>query len=169
MQYDSVLSALQNSLNIDHDNYLIKAQKSLSNACDYLVDDYDYEMVQHVKFYDYKNIFCRNPTQIEKKKGEEFSVSLSELPKEVRESKINNFMTTPSPLILDVEDNPENIQKFLLRKIKRNTVRINQDLPENIKKLIQDYGDVCVNLSQATVNRYQYYQQFYDFAYKESA
>jgi hypothetical protein len=163
------MCSLQHILKIEHDNYLVKAQKSLCDACDYLVDDYDYEVVQKVKFYDYKNVFCRNPTQIEKKKGEEFSVSLSELPKEVKEARINSVLTTPSPMILDVEDNQENIQKFLLRKIKRNTAKLNQDLPENIKKLIKNYGDICVNLSQATVNKYEYYQKFYEFAYKETA
>lgn len=133
---------------------------------DYQLEDEDYEILQKVKNFDFKKIFCRNPTQIEKKKGEEFMISQSELPEDIKNTHINQTITTPSILVLDIQDSQENIQKYLLRKIKRNTAKINPDLPQSIQNLIKDYGDVCVNFTQSTLKKYQYYKRFYNFAYK---
>ncbi len=167
-QHQTIISALKAARNLEHDNFLIKSEISLANASDYLLDNNDLETIKKVKNFDFKKVFCRNPTQIEKKKGEEFSISKSDLPKETKEIKINQSLTTPSPLVLDVDLSPLNVQKFLLRKIKRNTSKINHELPADIQQMIRDYGDVCVNLTMATLKKYQYYNRFYNFAYSEA-
>jgi hypothetical protein len=70
----------------------------------------------------------------------------------------------PSPLYVDAEVTKENVQKFLLRKVKRH--RPNKDgivLPGTIQELVKNYGDVCSNVSRETFKKFDYYSRFDEF------
>jgi hypothetical protein len=164
---ESLFSSFKRFKNLEKNNLLLKSGDSVQDAWAYLQDvDVDYTVIEQVRNYDYKKIFSSNPTQLDRKQEEQFKASKSALDasnKPVVEEHHNIFK--PTPLVLDIEDSQENIQNFLLRKVKRHRPSKNgEKLPENIQELIKNYGDVCSNITHDMMRKYQFYQRFYSFS-----
>jgi hypothetical protein len=165
--FESFFSTIKKLKNIEGNNILLKTGESLPDAWPYLKDvDIDYTIIEKVKNFDYKISFSKNPTQIQKKQEEQFQASKSDLDpieKPITEDRENGFI--PTNLVLDIEASAENIDKYLLRKVKRHRPNKNGvKLPANIEELIKKYGDVCANISNDMMKKYQFYHNFYNFS-----
>ena len=162
--FDMVKSVKKTSKN----NYLVKADLAVDDAWPYVADvELDTAVLEKVKKYDYKTLFVRNETQKDKERGLELSVSNKfrlDYSSKGMAVEDESSLVKPSALYLDVEDSAENIQQFLLKKVKRSRpTKDTANLPLRIQSLIKNYGDICANITHDVLNKYQYYQKFYNF------
>ena len=145
---------------IDANNFLLKTGISIQDPFSYLQDfEEDVQIFNRIKNFDFTRVYSSCPTQIDKVRGEELKateVDITVVKKDI--------IIKPSDLNFEVELSDEKIQDFLLKKVKRQRPVKDFDLlPENVKNLIANYGDVCANVTSKTFDNYLFYRRFIEF------
>lgn len=139
---------------------MLKTGIVLRDAFNYL-QDFESDIFIHnkIKNFDFTPVYSKWPTQIDKVKGEELKAS------EVDISAIKQeIIVQPSDLNFDIDLSKKTINDFLLKKVKRNRpVKDYENLPENIKNLIDNYGDVCANVTNKSFENYLFYRRYIEF------
>jgi hypothetical protein len=167
------LDILKDIKNASNNNFLLKTEISIDDPWPFIQDvEVDDLVVSKVKIFDYfTSVYPFHPSVIEKDKGNEFKVSMFEVKRkdyslsldEDDKNKIYHFLN-PSNLQLDIIDNEVNRKQYLRRKIKRHRPsKVEENLPESIKNLIKNYGDITANFTHNFYEKYCYFRKFKEY------
>lgn len=140
----------------DDDGILLRKKKGVRNSSMYFFDC-EYEINEFLlKSIDWKKVIVKSNTIKNKTKND----------------LIEAFK--PSEIVIHELDDKEVIQEkkkqFLQQKTKRDDIMTDEEkekLPERIKELILQYGDINTNIGNSTIEKYLLYQEYTKEAEKE--
>ena len=153
----SIFKMIQKILKSSNQGFLLNENLGLKEPFKYMIspNDDDFDLTNNIlSQVNWKNLYNNMPTIIENKskennkyKGEIISI---------KDLRLKNNM--------EIEK-----EKFLSRKLKR--CEINEDeiknIPNNLNKLINDYGDVNVNIGQSLIDKYHLYKKYMKLIHTE--
>ena len=153
----SIFKMIQKILKSSNQGFLLNENLGLKEPFKYMIspNDDDFDLTNNIlSQVNWKNLYNNMPTIIENKskennkyKGEIISI---------KDLRLKNNM--------EIEK-----EKFLSRKLKR--CEINEDeiknIPNNLNELINDYGDVNVNIGQSLIDKYHLYKKYMKLIHTE--
>ena len=153
----SIFKMIQKILKSSNQGFLLNENLGLKEPFKYMIspNDDDFDLTNNIlSQVNWKNLYNNMPTIIENKskennkyKGEIISI---------KDLRLKNNM--------EIEK-----EKFLSRKLKR--CEINKDeiknIPNNLNELINDYGDVNVNIGQSLIDKYHLYKKYMKLIHTE--
>ena len=153
----SIFKMIQKILKSSNQGFLLNENLGLKEPFKYMIspNDDDFDFTNNIlSQVNWKNLYNNMPTIIENKskennkyKGEIISI---------KDLRLKNNM--------EIEK-----EKFLSRKLKR--CEINEDeiknIPNNLNELINDYGDVNVNIGQSLIDKYHLYKKYMKLIHTE--
>ena len=153
----SIFKMIQKILKSSNQGFLLNENLGLKEPFKYMIspNDDDFDLTNNIlSQVNWKNLYNNMPTIIENKskennkyKGEIISI---------KDLRLKNNM--------EIEK-----EKFLSRKLKR--CEINKDeiknIPNNLNELINDYGDVNVNIGHSLIDKYHLYKKYMKLIHTE--
>ena len=153
----SIFKMIQKILKSSNQGFLLNENLGLKEPFKYMIspNDDDFDLTNNIlSQVNWKHLYNNMPTIIENKskennkyKGEIISI---------KDLRLKNNM--------EIEK-----EKFLSRKLKR--CEINEDeiknIPNNLNELINDYGDVNVNIGQSLIDKYHLYKKYMKLIHTE--
>ena len=153
----SIFKMIQKILKSSNQGFLLNENLGLKEPFKYMIspNDDDFDLTNNIlSQVNWKNLYNNMPTIIENKskennkyKGEIISI---------KDLRLKNNM--------EIEK-----EKFLSKKLKR--CEINEDeiknIPNNLNELINDYGDVNVNIGHSLIDKYHLYKKYMKLIHTE--
>ena len=143
----SIFKIFQKILKISEKGVLLNENRGLKSPFKYMIspNDNDFDLTNNLLAQvNWKNLYNNMPTMNENKNN-----NLNAEKIEIRNLKIKNEMEKAK-------------KEFLKKKVKR--CEINEDekknMPKKLNDLIDDYGNIHVNIGQSLINKYYLYKKY---------
>ena len=146
----SIFKIIQKILKSNNQGFLLNENLGLKEPFKYMIspNDEDFDLTNNIlNQVNWKNLYNNMPTIIENKS------------KEKNKYKGEEILIKNLNLKNDMEKEKE---KFLSKKIKRCEINEEEvkNIPNNLNELINDYGDVNVNIGQSLIDKYYLYIKY---------
>ena len=146
----SIFKIIQKILKSNNQGFLLNENLGLKEPFKYMIspNDEDFDLTNNIlNQVNWKNLYNNMPTIIENKS------------KEKNKYKGEEILIKNLNLKNDMEKEKE---KFLSKKIKRCEINEEEvkNIPNNLNELINDYGDVNVNIGQSLIDKYYLYKKY---------
>ncbi len=150
----SIFKIFQKILKISEKGVLLNENRGLKSPFKYMIspNDNDFDLTNNLLAQvNWKNLYNNMPTVNENKNN-----NLNAEKIEIRNLKIKNEMEKAK-------------KEFLKKKVKR--CEINEDekknMPKKLNDLIDDYGNIHVNIGQSLINKYYLYKKYMKLIHTE--
>ena len=150
----SIFKIFQKILKISEKGVLLNENRGLKSPFKYMIspNDNDFDLTNNLLAQvNWKNLYINMPTVNENKNN-----NLNAEKIEIRNLKIKNEMEKAK-------------KEFLKKKVKR--CEINEDekknMPKKLNDLIDDYGNIHVNIGQSLINKYYLYKKYMKLIHTE--
>ena len=146
----SIFKIIQKILKSNNQGFLLNENLGLKEPFKYMIspNDEDFDLTNNIlNQVNWKNLYNNMPTIIENKS------------KEKNKYKGEEILIKNLNLKNDMEKEKE---KFLSKKFKRCEINEEEvkNIPNNLNELINDYGDVNVNIGQSLIDKYYLYKKY---------
>ena len=146
----SIFKIIQKIVKSNNQGFLLNENLGLKEPFKYMIspNDEDFDLTNNIlNQVNWKNLYNNMPTIIENKS------------KEKNKYKGEEILIKNLNLKNDMEKEKE---KFLSKKFKRCEINEEEvkNIPNNLNELINDYGDVNVNIGQSLIDKYYLYKKY---------
>ena len=150
----SIFKIFQKILKISEKGVLLNENRGLKSPFKYMIspNDNDFDLTNNLLAQvNWKNLYNNMPTVNENKNN-----NLNAEKIEIRNLKIKNEMEKAK-------------KEFLKKKVKRCEIKEDEkkNMPKKLNDLIDDYGNIHVNIGQSLINKYYLYKKYMKLIHTE--